>query len=194
MDKKSIRKNVLLLRNAADETDIIDKSAIIQDKIINIIDELNIKNVYIYAGYGSEVRTDKIINYCLNNNKRVALPKVIDANNSTMEFYEIYDLYNDVKIGYQGIMEPENNGNKRNDIFLPEIVIMPGVAFDECGNRIGYGKGFYDKFLREKMNDKMVLCALAFDLQVVEAIEADEHDIRMDMLVTESRKIIINNG
>ena len=120
-----------------------------------------------------------LIDYSLLNEKRVFLPRV---NGSRMDFYEISDI-TELSPGAFGIYEPDIEG-KEPDYSKNGLLIMPGVAFDSLGNRIGFGGGFYDKYLSE--GGRFLKIALAYDFQILENLPAEEHDEKTDIVVTEN--------
>lgn len=184
MNKKETRNKILTIRNSITEKSLIEKSALIENCLIEIINEKNIERIYLYASYGSEVKTDNLIQYCIANDIRVALPKIIDGNACSMNFFQIDDI-KDLKIGYKGILEPDLK-QLDEGVFSPQMIVMPGVAFDRHGNRIGYGKGFYDRFLNGINTKDIILVAIAFDEQLVDNIDNDINDVKVDLIITES--------
>ncbi len=174
--KKDIRKRVLEKRNAITELEWKERSYTIYKKIAEHPFFLQADAVYSYVDYRKEVSTRDIIVHAWNCGKKVAVPKIVE---STMEFFYIQN-FSDLRKGYQGILEPTQAYPADDDNVL---LIMPGTAFDQTCNRVGYGKGFYDVYLTKHSNFKTI--ALAFELQMVKNIPADEHDIRPNMIVTE---------
>ena len=174
--KKDIRKHVLEKRNCISDKEWEDKSRLICKKVVTHPFFLHADAIYCYVDYRHEVGTRGIIEQAWKLGKKVAVPKV---NGDEMEFYYIHS-FDDLKDGYKGILEPE-------DIFLARdenaFVIMPGAAFDKSGNRIGYGRGYYDKYLYTHPDHKII--ALAFELQMVNAIPVDIHDVCPDIIITE---------
>ena len=158
---------------------------------------LSAKHVLCYVNYKSEVETIPIIEKCFSMKKHVYCPCVTGRE---MDFYEIFSL-SDLKEGYRGILEPEKQEKR---IFqLPQnesvLMIMPGAVFDRERHRIGYGGGYYDKYLAkigseyEKNGVKLPLfstVALAFSMQISDKVEQQEHDICPQMIVTEKEIII----
>ncbi|GIU70753.1 MAG: 5-formyltetrahydrofolate cyclo-ligase [Candidatus Nitrosocaldaceae archaeon] len=137
------------------------------------------KEAEIVGGYypiGSEVQTFKILDFVLKN-KVLALPKV----DKEIKFVRVDNLKELVK-GRYNIMEP------RGEITKPDLILVPAIAFDEKGYRIGYGKGYYDKYLSK--NDCYSI-GLAYDFQVLKEIPHEDHDIRVDMIVTDKRIILV---
>jgi 5-formyltetrahydrofolate cyclo-ligase len=174
--KKDIRKRVLEKRNCIPDKEWEDKSRLICEKVVTHPFFLQADAIYCYVDYRHEVGTRGIIEYAWSSGKRIAVPKV---NGDKMEFYYIQS-YEDLKEGYKGILEPEGLCPAKDENAL---IIMPGAAFDKCANRIGYGKGYYDKYLQFYTNHKTI--ALAFELQMVDVIPADTHDICPNIIITE---------
>jgi len=139
---------------------------------------------------GSRIITDRLelSNKSLERGKKVYVPKVIinkeDMSDKYMEFVRI-NSYDDLQDGYMGIKEPVSD-----DYEIPQdgLLVMPGLAFDVTLNRIGYGGGFYDRYL-VKNGDRYYKTAICFDYQVLDDIPAEEFDIRPDMIITDKRII-----
>lgn len=131
--------------------------------------------IYGYLPYNQEVRTVPILEQALRDGKRVAVPKVYG---DTMCFIYMDDLSR-VGEGYAGIPEPLDDGPVAED--KNALVLMPGLAFDKSGNRMGYGGGFYDKFLAEEPDHPTV--ALCYAFQMVESIPCETYDIPVDCVL-----------
>lgn len=176
--KKDIRKRVLEKHNCIPEKEWEDKSRLICEKVVTHPFFLQADAIYCYADYHREVATRQIMEYAWEIGKKVAIPKVLG---DVMEFYYIQS-FDDLEEGYKGIPEP-----KQMNLALDEkaLLIMPGAAFDRFGNRIGYGKGYYDKYLQAYPNHKTI--AIAFELQMVDTIPAEVHDICPDIIITEEK-------
>lgn len=182
MDKSLVRKKVLEKRNSLPAEDRRRYSEYITDSLLKLPAILEADVVLSYAPYGSEVDISGI------KHKNMYLPVVTDATVSRMEFYKVNEETH-LKSGYKGIMEPVGNVCFEPVGFVGKIaVILPGVAFDRKGNRIGYGKGFYDKYLTrlKENNCKVTKIAVAFNVQLLDEITADIHDIPYDYLVSEN--------
>lgn len=134
--------------------------------------------IYSYVDYQKEVDTHELIAYALEIGKKVAVPKIMGNH---MEFYYLSSL-DSLKPGFHGIPEPDGAGLATES---KALMIMPGVAFDPACNRIGYGKGYYDRYLHAHPEHPTI--ALAFELQITELIEADFHDIQPNLIITEER-------
>lgn len=179
--KSSIRKKILALRDGIS----VEERCLCNSKITDIMLKMdvlqNAEVILCYAGYKSEVGTTELIKTLLESGKKVYLPRV---DGDEMEFYRIYNL-NDLLEGYKGIPEPDM---KCEDVFEGPVnekvvMIMPGAAFAKDGSRIGYGKGFYDRYLTKY--DIMNRIALCYYTQIVETIPSDEHDKNASVIVTE---------
>ena len=174
--KRQLRKEVLKRRNTLTETDRKASSLKLADRIIGHQWFYRSDRLLIFASYGSEIETSEIISEALRTGKRVYLPKV---EGEEMQFYKITSL-EELTEGYRGIPEPDGSSEKYG--YYEEeadhtLMIMPGVAFDPYRNRIGYGKGFYDRFLADKEALKIRTIAVGFQCQMVEEIPQDLNDI-----------------
>ena len=135
----------------------------------------------VYASFRSEVDTASVISWCREQGKRIALPKVTGVG--TMEVFLVGDPQVDLEAGVWGIPEPRS-GLERARPSEIDVVIVPGVAFDLHGGRLGYGGGYYDTYLPSVPADRL-LVGIAFRAQVVDCVPMGPHDRRMDVLVTE---------
>ena len=174
--KKDIRKRVLSLRENLTIKEQDEHSQKICRQVIKHPFFVNADIVYCYVDYKHEVTTRSIIQTAWELGKQVAVPKIMGDE---MIFCFI-NSWKELKDGYRGIPEP--TGCNIADADSP-LGIMPGVAFDKCRNRIGYGKGFYDKFLKKYLKSRTI--ALAFEVQIVDKIPFDPFDIRPEILITE---------
>jgi 5-formyltetrahydrofolate cyclo-ligase len=153
----------------------VTKDNLIYQKVINNKDILSSKTLLIYISINSEVDTIKIINYFLNT-KNIAVPKVIDNN---MYFCYITNL-NDLTPGKYNIPEPTNE-NIVTD-FDNAICIVPGICYDKENYRVGYGKGYYDRFLSK---NKIKTIGLCYKECMIEKIDNDKYDYKIDEVITD---------
>ena len=145
-------------------------------------------HVFSYASFRSEVITDKLNEWCIQEGKKLFLPKT-DPSGRKMVFYEVMELSSLVP-GYQGIREPSDGIPFSPEQKKPgEIIcmVMPGVAYDEKGNRIGYGGGYYDRYLARygKYIDESVM--IAYNVQCTKLIQTERCDVRPSRIVTNRR-------
>jgi 5-formyltetrahydrofolate cyclo-ligase len=146
--------------------------------------------VFVYASYKTEVETKEIIQGALRQGKRVAAPKV---HGDEMFFYEI-NSWEELFPGYQGILEPQNEGREPIVPASSDVMVVPGSVFDHQGGRFGYGGGYYDKYLskiRDAYGYKPYLIGLAFACQISpKKLPTEEHDKKIDCILTERRVIM----
>ncbi|MCM1184739.1 MAG: 5-formyltetrahydrofolate cyclo-ligase [Roseburia sp.] len=181
--KEEIRRQILAVRGALPEEEIASKSGAILQKVLKTPEYEEADNILLYADCRSEVRTRELFEDAIRRRKKVYFPKA-DGLTNRMDFYQVTAI-SQLLSGYQGILEPRElpasryRLNRREDT----LIIVPGIAFDISGYRLGYGKGFYDRFLAERR--QISTMALAYACQLVDELPHDAHDIRMDKLVTE---------
>jgi len=186
-DKKSIRREIQLKRSALPIAKKEKKSREIFDKLLRTNDFIHSKNIMFYVATKSEVQTEKMIKKSLEMGKNVFIPIMVSASNN-LDISLLIDFDKELKKNNQGILEPKEEFKR---IYSPkklDLVILPGVAFDFQGNRIGRGKGYYDRFLRG-VHPSTVKIALAYELQIVGNISVDINDILVNKIITEDRII-----
>lgn len=179
--KALIRKQILQKRNQLSTFERNLKSQIICDRVMANEKFIYAETILIYMPIGSEVLTLPLIEAAWSLKKRVGIPK---TNGNEMDFYELND-FNELIIGAFNVREP----NHSNPISIKNtLLILPGVVFDYHKNRIGYGKGFYDRYLKSHSDIETI--ALAFECQIVDSIEVESHDISVNRIFTEQQIII----
>ncbi len=178
-EKRALRRAVLEARDAIPSELNKAKSDAIWSKLRETRAFKDAETIYFFVGYGSEVQTVPMIAETLAMGKRVAVPRVLDKTN--MRFCEIHAL-SDLVEGFKGIPEPAEDAPEVDT--EADLVILPGVAFDAERNRIGYGRGYYDRFLETKGRDipKIALC---FREQIVESVPHEATDIKADIVLTD---------
>lgn len=177
-EKKEIRKRMRVLRENMTREDMFSKSSLIFEQLITVPEYKKAEKIFTYVSMNNEVDTIMLIDYSLSMDKRVFVPKVFGKD---MFFYEISDI-SELSPGYCGIYEPDTDG-KEPDYSKTGFMCMPGVAFDKDYNRIGYGGGFYDRYLSGE--NKFYKAALAYEFQFVDHIRTEHVDVKPDMIVTE---------
>ncbi len=177
-EKNLIRKQMKQLRADMTRTERFEKSMQIFEQLITVPEFKRADRIYTYVSMDNEIDTIMLIDYSLSLEKRVFVPRV---SGKDMEFYEISDI-SELNPGYRGIYEPDING-REPDYSRTGFMCMPGLAFDRSYNRIGYGGGFYDRYL--SVENKLYKAALAYEAQLLESIPAQDGDVRPDMIVTE---------
>lgn len=175
MDKKALRNQIRQQKRAMTEAQIVSASEKLGEKFVASALYRQAKTIYGYLPYNQEVRTVSMLERALRDGKKVAVPKVYGEE---MKFIYLDDL-SKVEKGYAGIPEPIADEPVADD--QAALVLMPGLAFDKEGHRIGYGGGFYDKFLAAEPNHPTL--ALCYDFQMQEHLETEEFDIPVDCVL-----------
>ncbi len=178
--KSELRKEVKAQRRSIADKKSSDKR--IADLLFKSEFYINADTILTYVSLPDEIETDYIIENALLNNKRVAVPYCVD-DNGHMEFYLVNSL-NDLQAGSFGVREPDINKCKRLDTFEHSIIIVPALCFDKNGYRLGYGKGYYDRFLQ---NYPFISVGLCYNSLVKTQLPTDEHDQRVNCIITEDR-------
>lgn len=186
-DKREIRSELIKKRDAIESRDWEVYSKAIQKTVVTSSVFKQADCIMAYADFHGEVGTLMIVENALLAGKRVFLPRVLDNfTESKMEFYEILTT-GELVSGYKGIKEPVGN---RQRAFNAEdwegktvLMFVPGVAFDRNNNRMGYGRGYYDNYLRGKSD--IIKCGLCFSMQVLDEIPVTDNDIQLDFCVSE---------
>lgn len=188
LNKKNIREEIIDKRNNLILDIKQNYDSLIFEEIINSEIYKKSKKIFTYISFGSEVDTIKLIKYSFSNNKEVYVPK-INKQTKDMIALKIHN-FNNMSVDKWGIIEPKNV-DKTNIGTDFDLIIMPGIAFDKQGNRIGYGGGYYDKYI-SKLNNASNLLALAYDFQIIQDIESESHDIKVDFILTNKGFIKVN--
>lgn len=175
MDKKELRRTIRERKRAMTEEEIVSRSEKLGQLFAQSQAYKAAKTIYGYLPYNQEVRTIPMLEQALKDGKRVAVPKVYGDE---MKFLYLDDL-TQVSKGYAGIPEPIADGPVADD--ETALVLMPGLAFDPAGHRIGYGGGFYDKFLAAEPNHPTL--ALCYEFQMLPELHTEEHDIPVDTVL-----------
>lgn len=175
MDKKLLRKTIRDQKRAMTVEQIEEKSRLLGVQFCNSDFYRQAKSIYGYLPYNQEVRTVAMLEQALKDGKRVAVPK---CYGDEMRFIWMEDL-SKVEKGYAGIPEPIADDPVADD--ETALVLMPGLAFDPMGHRIGYGGGFYDKFLAKEPGHPTL--ALCYDFQMLDHLETEEFDIPVDRVI-----------
>ncbi len=178
MERKSdIRKRILQERLCLPVEEKQSFDRVIFEKIINHPLYLQAKDVFCYMPIRGEVETRVIVEASWKLGKRVAVPKVLSK--TKMEFYYI-ESWEDLLPGTFGVLEPVSDKNANPE---DALVLVPGSAFDKKKNRIGYGGGYYDRYLEMHANYKTM--GVAYSVQVIETLPKEDTDIPVQFLITE---------
>lgn len=184
--KNELREEYKKIRNNINIKSKEQKTEEITKRFINTTQFKNAEIIAIYKSFSSEVSTEEIIKYALKSGKKIALPRV---NKSKLDFYEIKSIDEKLIKSNFGIEEPIENSKTFVDKQKIDLVIVPGLAFDKEKNRLGYGGGFYDRFLAGINALKIGIC---FDEQLLknETLPVKETDIKLDIIITDKEMVI----
>jgi 5-formyltetrahydrofolate cyclo-ligase len=184
--KQVLRTGVLAARDALPEAVRNAASRAIAARLLARPEYAAAHSVLLTLPFRSEWNAVEIVTAALAAGKRVVLPRV-DVAQRVLVLHEIADVARDVAPGYRGIPEPRVEA-PRADAATMDFVLVPGVAFDAAGRRLGYGGGFYDRLLPQ-LPRQAPRVAAAFDLQLVDHVPAGAHDARVDLIVTPTRTL-----
>ena len=192
VQKREIRREILAKRDGMTENERTRASLILTERILGHQWFYRSEILLGFVNYGSEISTMEILEEALKSGKKLYVPKIVTVTENSdpdgesivpkqeMLFYRVKSLA-DLTPGYKGIPEPDGTSEQfQYDASLAEktLMLMPGVAFDMFRNRIGYGKGFYDRFLADKEELQLRTIGVGFKCQMVEEIPARENDIK----------------
>jgi 5-formyltetrahydrofolate cyclo-ligase len=185
--KKELRKKVQEIRDSLDPEQRQLLSAEIGENLWSIPEFNQAETLLFFLSFRSEVDTKPMILRALEEKKAVCVP-CTDMENKAMMASRIMNLDGDLRMGNYNILEPREECLRPVPPQRIDAVLMPGVAFDLTGGRLGYGGGYYDRFL-ERCSPSCLLIALAFELQIVEHVPCADHDIHIHKIVTENRVV-----
>ena len=175
--KNHIRTKIKSQRNSISKEEVLSKSTLASELFLSSEEYASASVLMLYMPLGNEMDTSIVISQALNDEKKVVLP-VTDVENVDIIPYYITDVTN-FKDGAYAIREPQNGTLAKPDEI--DTVIVPGIAFDYHGGRIGFGKGYYDRFLSKFKGTKVGFC---YDFQLTDNAYSEPHDVMMDYVVT----------
>lgn len=184
-EKNKIRTLFKSIRSNLNSDFVEKKSAIIYRKFLRIVNLNKFDSICVYIDFNNEVSTKSIINYAIKNNIKVSIPYIIDEYKMKLKYIKDYDkdINRNTKFG---------NGEpfdycKDSSIKEISMFIIPALAFDECCNRLGFGKGYYDNIL--KLNKKALRIGLAYDYQILPNLPKNNNDEILDIIISENKVI-----
>jgi 5-formyltetrahydrofolate cyclo-ligase len=183
-NKKQIRKDILSLRNALPKTELEAMSRNICGRFTRLPVVENCASVMIFLSFGSEINTDYIIEWLWEKQKKVLVP-LCKPEAREMDIIPI-TTFDDLEPGYFGIREPKRDLRPPVDKEAIDLVVVPAVAFDRRGYRVGYGGGYYDRFLAGMDVPRI---GLAFSCQIIPEAPVDQYDLAVQGIVTEKEYI-----
>lgn len=190
VSKTAIRKTALQGRIALSPEEVAGKSALIMEKIMAMKEYLQAGTMMVYLDFRNEVQTGALVRQAMTAGKRVVVP-LTDVSEHKLVLSILNHYPDDLQPGAWGILEPRPDCLRPIEPSEIHLVIVPGVAFDLYGNRLGYGGGYYDRFLSQTGPNTLFI-APAFELQILPQVFPGKHDVPVHYLVTEKR--LINTG
>lgn len=188
-EKKQIRKEILEIRKKLDLETKSKYDKIIADKFFETSYYKEAKNIFIYISYDSEINTQSIITKAIKEGKNIYVPRT-EFSTKLMDAVKINNFDKLIKSKY-GILEPKEDEPFINPNDL-DLIVVPGVAFDKNGGRIGYGAGFYDRYFKKinyENKSKVMKLVLAYDFQLIDKVPTDKEDVSIDAIITEKQFI-----
>ncbi len=176
--KSEIRKQTKKMRSAMKKEDVIQKSTVAANFFLASNYYKNSKQLMLYMPLGNETDTSVIVKAAFRDGKTVVFPVTDEKSGEITPFYALPDTK--FLKGAFSVSEPL--GTQMADMSKTDVILVPGIAFDKAGNRVGFGKGCYDRLLKDSSADLIGFC---FEFQVYEHIPSESHDIKMNALVTE---------
>lgn len=186
LDKKSFRKKILDDRGKLSTENINNFSHIIAEKLYEMDSFKDAKTIMSFISFGDEINTHEIIKHSIDLGKKIVVPITIPETKE-LKTSQVLD-FSELEIGYYDILTPKKEFLRFVDPMTIDLILVPGVVFARNGYRIGYGGGYYDRFL-SKLNQNPNKIGLAFDLQIVDKVPTESFDIPADLIITEKETI-----
>ena len=186
--KQTLKQEIMEKRKALSKNEVMEKSNKIKENLFSLPEFKEAKNIMFYVSFNKEVNTQKIIKGLLGK-KNVVVPYVVKRN-PILQLSELKS-FSELEPKTLDILEPKENFIREFSYKKLDLVIVPGIVFDKDGHRIGYGYGYYDRFLK-KLNKNVKKIGLAFELQVADNIPEERHDVPVDFVITEERVLRVH--
>ena len=186
--KKDFRKKVIEYRNNKDTNFISTNSQKITEKLLSMNCVKDASTIMLYLDFNNEVKTDQLITKLISLRKTVAAPVTLKDERKLIPF-KIANLKDGLNVGAYGIREPKKDPYNELNVEDIDILIVPAVAYDKDCYRLGYGGGFYDRFI-ELLREDAITIGIAFDLQIFDSIPKENHDAQLNYVITENNMYI----
>ncbi|RLF27428.1 MAG: 5-formyltetrahydrofolate cyclo-ligase [Thermoplasmata archaeon] len=183
--KEHLRRKIKNIRLQISEKEVLRKSHEIKKKLFSLREFKRASSILFYVSYNNEVCTHDMIRECLSSEKSIVVP-LISRKNKKM-FLSKLNSWDELEPGEYSILQPCREYVSEVSVNDVDIIIVPGIVFDEKGHRIGHGLGYYDRLLSDSKNALHI--GLAFEFQIVDRIPVEKHDVAVDKIVTEKRVI-----
>lgn len=201
--KQTLKIDIFNKRESLSKKEILEKSEKIIENLSNLKEFKNAKNILFYVSFKKEVETQNLIKKLLKN-KDARKSKIFGTNYVGKTILVPYIIKDDLRLHVSelknfnelipktfGILEPKDLYKREFNPDKIDIVLVPGIAFDKNGHRIGYGYGFYDRFLKT-IKSRTLKIGLGFDIQLIEKIPEEKHDVPLDCVITDNQILNIN--
>lgn len=187
MDKKVLRKKMLEKRSQLSLEKIEEKSKIIANNLFNLNQYKKANFIFSFISFKDEVNTHEIIKKSISIGKRVGVPIPVPKTKE-LKVSELIDFDKELDLGFYNILTPKDKYIRIVPPQLVDLVLVPGVAFDKRGYRVGYGGGYYDRFF-SNINENVIKIGLCYEMQIIPEVPKDPYDIPIDFILTEKEFI-----
>ena len=185
--RSSLRQEMLARRDKLSDQERREKGLAMASRLQGLDCYAQARAILFFVSFRSEIDTLFLMDQALGRGVEVAVPLTVTSDKA-LKIFAITDLEADLVSGYQGILEPNQQHCRELSPSVLDIVVVPGSVFDRHGGRMGYGGGYYDRFLAKKAPQATRL-GVCFDLQLVEKVPMAAHDQYLDYVITESQTI-----
>lgn len=192
MNKIELRKEYKKKRSALSKDNVVCMSEAIKKSLFDLNIYKNSSTIMSYVNFSSEVITEGIIKESIIQGKKIGIPISIPETRQLL-VSQLKDFDKELELSHYNILAPKEEYIREIEPKEIDLVLVPGVAFDRDGYRIGYGGGYYDRFLC-KLNPKAVTIALAFSIQLIDKVPKGKYDLPMDYILTEKELIVCNKN
>lgn len=183
MDKKILRREILAKRAKLGTDGNISLSEDIVNKLVESEFYQNARTIMTFISFGSEIDTHEFIKKGIADGKNISVP--VTFHEGRIMKPSIIKSFDELEPGYFNILTPKQEFIRYIDPLEIDLIIVPGAVFDRSGYRVGYGGGYYDRFLSNEIRSDIPKVGIAFDLQVVDSVPKENHDIPVDYIITE---------
>lgn len=183
--KENLRKELMKKRKSLSDIDISRKSSQIEKRFFEMNEYKASQTILFYVSYDNEVYTHEMIKKSMSEEKNIIVP-VSNKENRTLILSKL-DKWENLETGSYNILEPKKECIEKISLDIIDLIIVPGVGFDEQGHRIGHGMGYYDRLLKDSRDASHI--GLAFEIQIVDKIPIEKHDIPVEKIITEKRTV-----
>jgi len=183
--KRALKHEIFEKRKALSKEDVKEKSRKIKENLFSLEEFKKAKNIMFYVSFKNEVGTHEMLKELIAKKEKTIIVPYVLENYPILQLSELKN-FDWLESKTFGVLEPRELYIREFNHEKVDLVIVPGIAFDKKGYRIGYGHGYYDRFLKILKKDVKKI-GLAFEIQVVDEIPEEEHDVPVDIVVTEKR-------